>query len=140
MIAFACVAGVAGGLVALVGGFLQIWHCSSGDGGYPYVSPESPQADVCSATGDGVLLIVLGVAAAAGLAVAAVHLGRAWIAGSRSPLAFVALTVAAALAPIVLIWAANLPSDECTGEKAEAFEAWSEAGGGGDPPFDCVTY
>jgi len=140
VVTLAALAGVAGGLIAIIGGFLTAWHCSSGDGGVPFVSPESQQADVCSWTGDGIGLIVLGIAAASGLAVAAYRLGRGWIAGARSPLAFAALTLAAALAPIALIWAANLPSDECTDETAQAYDAWAESGARGEPPADCATY
>ncbi|HEX6115908.1 MAG TPA: hypothetical protein VFY99_02330 [Solirubrobacterales bacterium] len=140
VITLAAVAGAVGGLIAIVGGFLTSWNCSSGDGGVPYVSPRSPQADVCSATGDGLLLIVLGIAAAAGIAVAAYHVGRAWIAGGRPAIPFVALVVGAVVAPIAILWVANLPSNECTGEDAAAYDAWVEAGGRGDAPVDCATY
>jgi len=140
VIALASVAGVIGGLVALVGGFLMAWNCSSGDGGVPYVSRNSPQADVCSATSDGLLLIALGVVAAIGLAIAAVHAGRAWISGSRQIPLFVVLMAGAALAPVAILWIANAPSNTCTGEDKEAYDAWVEAGGRGNAPVDCAVY
>jgi hypothetical protein len=140
VITLASVAGVIGGLVALVGGFVMIWNCSSGDGGVPYVSPNSPQADVCSATGDGLVVVALGIVAAAGLAVAAVYAGRAWIARARRALPFVALVLGAALAPMALLWIANAPSNTCVGDDKEAYDAWVEEGGEGSPPVDCATY
>lgn len=140
VITLAVLAGVAGALITLVAGFLTAWQCSSGEGGAPYVSPESPQADVCSATGDGIALIVLGIAAAGGLAVAAVFAGRAWIRGSQPGILFAVLVIGAALTPVPLTWLHNAPSDECTGETAEAYQAWLDAGGHGEPPADCATY
>lgn len=140
VVTLAALAGVAGGLIAIIGGFLTAWHCSSGDGGVPFVSPESPQADVCSWTGDGLGLVVLAIAAAAGIAVAAHRLGRAWIAGKRPAIVFAALAIGAVVAPIAILWIANSPSDECTGETAEAYEAWLDGGARGDPPADCATY
>jgi hypothetical protein len=140
VIALAIVTGIAGGLIAIVAGFLTVWNCSSGDGGAPFVAPDSPQAGVCSATGDGVLLVVLALAAAVGAAVAAYFAGAAWIRGARPGPAFAGLLALAVLAPIGLIWVANLPSDDCTGESAAAYDAWIQNGMRGEPPSDCETY
>jgi hypothetical protein len=140
VITLASVAGAIGGLIALSGGFAMISNCGSGDGGVPYVSPNSLQADVCAATGDGLLVAALAIAAAAGLAVAAVSTGRAWIGGRRRALPFIALVVGAVLAPIAVLWIANAPSDTCTGADKEAYDAWLEGGGEGEPPVDCATY
>jgi hypothetical protein len=140
VISLVIVAGVAGGLMALAGGFATVWNCSSGDGGSPFVSPQSPQADVCSATGDGLLLVVLALAAAAGIAVAAYRVGRAWLSGARPAIAFLALVLATVLAPFAVVWLGNQPSDECTGEDAAAYDEWVESGSRGDPPADCETY
>ena len=133
-------AGVAGGFIGLVGGFISATNCSSGDGGVPYVSPESPQSGVCSATGDGLFLIVLGIAAAAGIAVAAYHAGRSWLHGSRPAILFVALVAGAVVAPLAILWIANAPDNGCTGEKEEAYDAWVEEGARGEPPYDCQIY
>lgn len=140
MVTLVSVAGAVGALIALAGGFTTIWNCSSGDGGAPFVSPGSPQADVCSATGDGLLLVVLALGATAGVAVAAYYVGRAWLDGGRPAIAFLALVAATALAPFVVIWVANQPSDECTGDTAAAYDEWVESGSRGDPPADCETY
>jgi hypothetical protein len=140
VITLASVAGALGGLLALIGGFVMIWNCGSGDGGVPYVSPNSPQADVCSATSDGLLVAAIGIVAAAGLAVAAVYAGRAWIAGARRVLLFVLLAIGAALAPMAILWVANAPSNTCVGEDKEAYDAWVDDGGHGSPPVDCAIY
>jgi hypothetical protein len=140
VIMLAAIGGVAGGLLALIGGFITAYNCSSGDGGVPYVSPESPQSGVCSATGDGLILVVLGIAAAAGIAVAAYYVGRAWLRGSKPVILFLALVAGTVVAPIAILWIANAPSNGCTGEKEEAYEAWVDDGGRGEPPYDCQIY
>ena len=102
---------VAGGLLALILGFLTVVECTSGDGGVPYAAPGSPQADLCSVTGDGLLLFAAIVAAVAGSATASYRRGQAWLEGRASPLAFVLLVALTVVAPMLLTWLFGLPSD-----------------------------
>ncbi len=133
-------AGLAGGATIVFGGFIFVLHCSSGDGGEPYVARDSAQADVCGATGDGLLVVVIAIVALIALLVAAYTAGRAWVAGEASPLRIGALVLIAAISPIALITLANSPSDECGAEDLAAYEAWLDEGSRGDPPADCASY
>ena len=102
---------VAGGLLAVIFGFLIVLGCTSGDGGVPYTAPDSPQADICGATGDGLVLFAVIVAAVAGSATAAYLRGRAWLEGRASPLAFILLVALTVVAPMLLTWLFEIPSD-----------------------------
>jgi len=133
-------AALAGVLVTLFGGYLFVLHCSSGDGGAPYVASDSTQADVCGATGDGsVVLLLCLVAVAAGCALA-YRAGRAWIAGDGPGARFGAFVAIPAVIPILLLAIANIPSDDCEGAARAAYEAWVEGGRAGEQPYDCETY
>lgn len=115
-------------------------HCTSGDGGAPYVAGSSPQKSVCDATGNGIVLVIVFVVAIIGIAIAAWGSGKAWV-GRRAPaLPAVLLIVAMPLLPLITVALADLPSDDCSGEQEAAYGAWLDKGGRGKPPYKCETY
>lgn len=137
LVALATLAAVA---IALIGTFLYAWDCESGDGGVPHAAEDSPQATVCETTGSG-----FGALAICGLLTAATAALAAWVArrhaaGRARTLLLVAAALAVPLAPFVALALLNSPSNECTGEKLAAYEAWVEAGSSGDPPYVCQSY
>lgn len=135
---------VLAGLIAAVlvvgGTFVYSLGCTSGDGGAPYTAADSPQKDLCELTGNGFAVFGLSTVVAVGAgALAARHAGR-WRDHATTPLPFIGLAILTALSPLVVVWAADLPSDGCTGEKLAAYERWQQAGSSGDPPYRCQTY
>jgi hypothetical protein len=137
---FVVLGGLTGAGATVVIGFLFAWNCSSGDGGVPFVAHDSPQTDLCGATGDGLLVAGVCLVAVAALAAAAYSEGRAWVQRRRSPWRFVALVIVVATIPVVLFLLASLPSSECNAEDQAAYEEWMAEGARGDPPAECARY
>jgi hypothetical protein len=131
---------VAGVLLTLILSFIFAVGCTTGDGGVPYISPDSPQADVCAAAGDGLALAALCLAAVAGATAAAYMRGRAWLEGRSSPIAFILLTLLIFVSPMFLTWLISLPADGCSDEELAAYEEWQETDGEGEPPYECQIY
>jgi hypothetical protein len=120
--------------------FLYGFHCLSGDGGAPYIAGDSPQKDVCGATGNGLLVFVLMATAAGAFAYLASHLLARWRAGEGSLFLSIAALAGIVAAPLLGFWAINLPSDGCSDEERAAVEEWERAGMSGEAPYDCDTY
>ncbi len=140
-LAVALAASVAIALLAAVFAFFYFGlHCTSGDGGAPYVASSSPQKTVCDATGDGAVLVVVFLVALVALPIAAWRSGRAWVGRRGSALPAVLLIVALPLAPPIFVALADLPSDICSSEQEAAYAAWLNRGGHGEPPYECETY
>ncbi len=134
------IAVVGGGIVALVVSFLYGWHCTSGDGGAPYVAVSSPQEGVCDATIDGLVFVILFLAVLVGGAVLTWRTGKPWTTRRGSLLPSVLVAIALPLTPLITVWAADLPSDDCSTEQEAANQEWEDEGARGDPPYQCETY
>jgi hypothetical protein len=126
-------------LTAVAALYAQI-HCTGGDGGSPYVAGDSAQADVCSATGDGVGVLVAAVPLLVLCGRFARRLLRAWQERGRSLAAALAAAATLPLAPVVLAYAQNLPSDHCSKDDQAAYAEWLAADAQGPRPADCETY
>lgn len=121
----AVLAGVAGVIVTLAFTFFRVLDCTDGDGGVPYVARDSPRADVCHATGDGLALPPIS-AVLMGLA-----LWLAWRAftryrsgaGTRSAVLACALLIAVPIGPIAVGAAMSIPSSHCSEEQEAADDA-----------------
>lgn len=131
---------VAAGLVtALVAWFVYAIHCTSGDGGAPYVAPDSARADACEVTSDGGLLALVSFGAVGFAGFFAWRAAGRWaVAGGAVRLA--GLVLLAAVSPLLLSWIASAPSSECSEDKEAANAAWEEAGQKGPRPYDCEAY
>lgn len=140
VVAAAVVSGLAALVVAAFVAFLIGLHCTSGDGGAPYVAPDSAQATVCNVTGEGVLLTVVLLVAGLALIPLALRFGRAWAAGKPAVLSFVALLVVIAALPAGTLLVFVPFSSDCSAAEEAAVAEWQAAGGGGDPPYACETY
>jgi hypothetical protein len=122
-------------------GSLFYWfHCVDGDGGQPYVARDSLQKDVCGATGNGWVLLVVMIAAIAAAAYFANGALERWRRRAGSGLLAIAATVAVLAAPLAVFWLTNLPSDGCTDEQEAEVDRWRAEGGRGVPPHDCDSY
>ena len=115
-------------------------HCTSGDGGAPYVAGSSPQKGVCDATADGTVLVIAFLAAVVAVPIVAWRTGRGWAGGRGSALPAVLLLSALPLLPLVSVGLADLPSDRCSAEQEAAYAAWLDRGGHGESPYECETY
>lgn len=133
-------AAVSGGLIGLVGSFFFAFHCTSGDGGAPYVARDSLQADVCGAAGEGLWLFAVQLLLVLVLGVLSIRAVSAWRRREGSGRRALLLALGIALVPLSVFLAANQPSDQCSDDKREAVEEWRDSGTRGDPPFDCDTY
>jgi hypothetical protein len=134
------VALVAAVFLTLFATWIHATNCTGGDGGVPYVAGDSPQKSFCDATGDGWIVFLGSLVAVIGLGTLAVRRSEAWAAGVASLTSFAGLATLTALSPIVVLMLAGIPSSDCTGEQAAAYEAWRDAGGKGAPPHDCARY
>ena len=116
------------------------YHCTSGDGGAPYVARDSVQKDVCEAGGNGWGVLALMIAALAGAAFLAQRVLERWWRRAGSGLLAIAATAAVIAAPALVFWLANLPSDSCSDAERAEVDRWRAEGMHGDPPHDCETY
>jgi cytochrome bd-type quinol oxidase subunit 1 len=106
--------------LTLLGVLLYGYHCTEGDGGSPYVARDSPQKDVCEATGDGAWLLAVMVLLIAVFAFLAWRAFMGWRAGSRPRALLVAFLIAIPIAPLLAFLAANAPSDFCADAQEQA--------------------
>jgi hypothetical protein len=111
---------VASVALTLLGSLLYGLHCTDGDGGVPYVARDSPQKDVCEATGNGGFLLAAMVALIAAFASAAWWAFKRWQAGAGRLAVFLLLMAGIAAAPLAAFLAANAPSDYCSDEQKQA--------------------
>ncbi|HEY8001011.1 MAG TPA: hypothetical protein VID76_03670 [Solirubrobacterales bacterium] len=130
------IAVVAGVAISLAMTLFQVIHCTDGDGGAPYVAGDSPQADVCGASGDGLLLLPLALILVAGAALLA---RRAFAKpagdGGRTVAVVAALLLAPAL-PLLALLLINAPADVCSDEQLAA----NDAAAPGEAPYSCDHY
>src|ERR1044072_1140210 len=131
---------LAGGSIALVGGFFNGLNCVDGDGGSPYVAEDSAQKAVCNATGDGWLLFIAMAALVIVVATYASTALIAWGRGAKRALLAFRLAAPVVAAPLVLFSAANTPSDKSPPEKRDAVDRWRDDGEQGEAPYDCESY
>jgi hypothetical protein len=123
--------------------FLSIvyaFHCTDGDGGVPFVARDSAQKDVCGATSNGLVLFVAMAAVAGACGYLASELLARWRAGQRSLLPGLAALAGIVVAPLLVYWLVNLPSDSCSSEQRAEVERWEREGSVGEPPHDCDVY
>jgi len=127
-------------LIALAVAVFAGLHCTSGDGGVPYVAADSSAASVCDSTGDGALLTLGLLLAALALLVVVYRLGKGWIKTGQGLRLMLTLAVVAALLPAGTALAFAGASSDCSPTKQTAWDEWKQAGEPGDPPFDCASY
>lgn len=140
VVVVAILSGLAALVVAAFVAFFIGWHCTSGDGGAPFVAADSAQATVCEVTGDGVWLTVALLILALALIPIAVRLGRGWASGAAAaaPFVAVALLIAALPAGTLVVFAPF--SAACSDDQLATVEEWERDGARGSPPFDCASY
>jgi len=135
------VAILAAAAVTLIGALLFGLDCEDGDGGVPFVARDSPQAGVCASTASGLGALAICALTAAAMALLAVKVGRRYTAERSGLLLLLASALAVPLAPLVALALLNAPSNECSGEKLDAYEAWVQGGGGPEAaPYECASY
>ena len=119
--------------------FITVLTCEDGDGGAPYVAVDSDQEAFCSATGNGLGLLVV---ALLGIAVLAWVAWRRWklVATGGAVVLPVALLVATAAVPVPVAAAYNFPSDNCSDAEQASYDEWLYSKGRIDTPYECETY
>jgi hypothetical protein len=138
LLVIACAGGV---VAASLLGLLMAIDCAGGDGGVPYVAEDSPRAEVCAATGDGLLVFLVAIGLLAGAAILAWRLLRTWAEGRQGFLPALGPLLAMPLTPVLLfaVLSAAAPST-CSDEQLAAVDEWRAGGELGAPPYECDHY